>query len=123
MNAQLLHVVSEALPASRKVYRSGSLHRDLRVPMREIDLQPAAGEPPLTVYDPSGPYTDPASTHRHRPGAAAHPRGVDRRTRATSRPIPGGTCSCSTTGSSAVARGRRSFPGGGHRCGRRGARR
>ena len=60
MNAQLLHVVSEALPASRKVYKSGSLHRELRVPMREIDLQPSAGERPLTVYDPSGPYTDPA---------------------------------------------------------------
>jgi phosphomethylpyrimidine synthase len=60
VNAQLLHVVSAALPASRKVYKSGSLHRELRVPMREIDLQPSAGELPLTVYDPSGPYTDPA---------------------------------------------------------------
>jgi phosphomethylpyrimidine synthase len=58
VNAQL-RVVSEALPASRKVYRSGSLHRDLRVPMREIELHPSAAEPPLTVYDPSGPYTDP----------------------------------------------------------------
>ncbi|HEV3178826.1 MAG TPA: phosphomethylpyrimidine synthase ThiC [Steroidobacteraceae bacterium] len=58
MNAQL-HVVSEALPASRKVYYSGALHPDLRVPMREIELQPSAAEPPLTVYDPSGPYTDP----------------------------------------------------------------
>ncbi len=58
MNAQL-HVVSEPLPASRKVYRSGTLHRDLRVPMREIELHPSAAEPPLTVYDPSGPYTDP----------------------------------------------------------------
>ncbi len=62
MNAQLLQVVSEPLPASRKVYKSGSLHPGLRVPMREIELHPSAGEAPLTVYDPSGPYTDPAIT-------------------------------------------------------------
>ncbi|HLQ08311.1 MAG TPA: phosphomethylpyrimidine synthase ThiC [Steroidobacteraceae bacterium] len=62
MNAQLLQVVSEPLPASRKVYKSGSLHPGLRVPMREIELHPSAGEAPLTVYDPSGPYTDPAVT-------------------------------------------------------------
>ena len=62
MNAQLLHVVSEPLPASRKVYKPGALHRELRVPMREITLHPAAGEPPLTVYDSSGAYTDPAVT-------------------------------------------------------------
>src|SRR5467141_1922669 len=62
MNAQLLQVVSEPLPASRKVYKSGSLHPGLRVPMREIELHPSAGEAPLTVYDPSGPYTDPDVT-------------------------------------------------------------
>ena len=62
MNAQLLHVVSESFPASRKVYRSGTLHPGLRVPMREIDLNPSAQEPPLAVYDPSGPYTDPNIT-------------------------------------------------------------
>jgi phosphomethylpyrimidine synthase len=28
--------------------------------MREIALHPSSGEPPLAVYDPSGPYTDPA---------------------------------------------------------------
>jgi phosphomethylpyrimidine synthase len=58
MNAQLLNVVSEALPASRKIYKPGTLHPQLRVPMREIALHPSAGEPPLIVYDPSGPYTD-----------------------------------------------------------------
>jgi len=62
MNAQLLQVVSEPLPASRKVYKSGALHKGLRVPMREIGLHASAGEAPLTVYDPSGPYTDPAVT-------------------------------------------------------------
>ncbi len=60
MNAQLLQVVAESFPASRKVYRSGTVHAGLRVPMREIDLHPASGEAPVTVYDSSGPYTDPA---------------------------------------------------------------
>ncbi|MGO9804698.1 MAG: phosphomethylpyrimidine synthase ThiC [Steroidobacteraceae bacterium] len=62
MNAQSWHVVAESLPASRKVYRPGSLHPQLRVAMREIALHPSSGEPPLTVYDPSGPYTDPGVT-------------------------------------------------------------
>ena len=46
----------------RKVYACGELFPDLRVPFREIALHPTAGEPPLTVYDPSGPYTDPDAT-------------------------------------------------------------
>ncbi|HTM95905.1 MAG TPA: phosphomethylpyrimidine synthase ThiC, partial [Croceibacterium sp.] len=32
-----------------------------RVAMREIDLDPGSGEPPVRVYDTSGPYTDPAA--------------------------------------------------------------
>ncbi|WP_375402810.1 phosphomethylpyrimidine synthase ThiC, partial [uncultured Sphingomonas sp.] len=32
-----------------------------RVAMREVILDPSCGEPPLRVYDPSGPYTDPAA--------------------------------------------------------------
>ena len=39
---------------------AGTQHPDLRVAMREIDLAPSADEPPLRVYDTSGPYTDPA---------------------------------------------------------------
>jgi len=31
----------------------------LKVAMREIALEPSSGEPPLRVYDTSGPYTDP----------------------------------------------------------------
>jgi phosphomethylpyrimidine synthase len=58
MNAQL-KVVHESLPASRKVYLPGAIHAGLRVPMREIALHPSAAEPPLAVYDCSGPYTDP----------------------------------------------------------------
>jgi phosphomethylpyrimidine synthase len=48
------------LPASRKVFVPGERHPNLRVAMREIDLSPAAKEKPVRVYDPSGPYTDPA---------------------------------------------------------------
>ncbi|MFS0772633.1 phosphomethylpyrimidine synthase ThiC [Sphingomonas sp. 1P08PE] len=33
----------------------------LNVAMREIHLDPSSGEPPLRVYDTSGPYTDPQS--------------------------------------------------------------
>ena len=59
MNAVPLQVSQEALPASRKVYKTGEIHKGLRVPMREITLHPSAAEAPLTVYDSSGPYTDP----------------------------------------------------------------
>jgi len=54
-------VTTGPLPASRKVYRPGVLHPELRVPMREIAVHPSAGEPPVTVYDSSGPYTDAAA--------------------------------------------------------------
>ncbi|KAA2311417.1 phosphomethylpyrimidine synthase ThiC [Puniceibacterium sp. HSS470] len=52
-------VTQGPLPASRKVWHAGVLHPEIRVPMREIDLHPSAGEPPVPVYDSSGPYTDP----------------------------------------------------------------
>ena len=58
--------VIQPFPRSRKIYAQGS-RRDLRVPMREIacsdtpsSLKPEKN-PPLTVYDTSGPYTDPAT--------------------------------------------------------------
>ncbi|MCW5605469.1 MAG: phosphomethylpyrimidine synthase ThiC, partial [Burkholderiales bacterium] len=53
------------LPNSRKVYVEGS-RPDVRVPMREItqsDTPASFGaekNPPVFVYDTSGPYTDPA---------------------------------------------------------------
>ncbi|MEQ9244266.1 phosphomethylpyrimidine synthase ThiC [Roseovarius indicus] len=52
-------VTTGPLPASCRVWHAGELHPDIRVPMREIDPHPTAGEPPVTVYDSSGPYTDP----------------------------------------------------------------
>ena len=55
----------QPLPNSRKIYIEGS-RPDIRVPMREIsqsDTPTSFGEeknPPIYVYDCSGPYTDPA---------------------------------------------------------------
>jgi phosphomethylpyrimidine synthase len=52
------------LPSSRKVYVRGS-RDDIQVPMREISQSDtpvsfgAESNPPLFVYDTSGPYTDP----------------------------------------------------------------
>src|SRR3954467_11697655 len=59
MSALPFNIVPKALPASRKIYRAGQLHSDVRVPIREITLHPSANEPPVLVYDSSGPYTDP----------------------------------------------------------------
>jgi len=65
----------QPLPRSRKVYLAGS-RPDLRVPMREIsqsDTPAAMGaepNPPVYVYDTSGPYTDPAARIDIRAGLA-----------------------------------------------------
>ncbi|MBY5444486.1 phosphomethylpyrimidine synthase ThiC [Rhizobium leguminosarum] len=50
-------VTTGPLPASRKIYIRGDTHPDICVPMREISLHPTSGEPPVVVYDSSGPYT------------------------------------------------------------------
>ncbi len=50
---------------SKRVYIAGELYPDVRVPMREVSLSPTrAGQvmvpnPPVVLYDTSGPYTDP----------------------------------------------------------------
>ncbi len=54
------------LPGSRKVYVTSGRRPDVRVPVREILLHPTTGRlgerenPPVAVYDTSGPYTDPS---------------------------------------------------------------
>ncbi len=55
-------VTTGPLIGSRKVYASGCAHPDLRVPFREVAVHPTANEPPITIYDPSGPYTDANAT-------------------------------------------------------------
>ncbi|MGY4395117.1 phosphomethylpyrimidine synthase [Sphingomonas sp. UYAg733] len=47
-------VTTGPIRGSRKIHVG-----DLRVAMREIMLDPSCSEPPLRVYDTSGPYTDP----------------------------------------------------------------
>jgi phosphomethylpyrimidine synthase len=47
---------------SRKVYVQPETAPDLRVPVREIALEASSGEPPVPVYDTTGPYTDPDAT-------------------------------------------------------------
>src|SRR6266571_2920736 len=55
-------VTTGPLPASRKVYARPDAAPELRVPVREIVLTDAAAEPPVPVYDTTGPYTDPDVT-------------------------------------------------------------
>jgi phosphomethylpyrimidine synthase len=55
--AELLARSRQPFPASTKSYLSGALHPQLRVPVRDIAL--TNGEQ-VSVYDTSGPYTDPA---------------------------------------------------------------
>ncbi|MFA7441338.1 MAG: phosphomethylpyrimidine synthase ThiC [Sphingomonadaceae bacterium] len=56
---ETMQVTTGPLPASRKIHIAGTIHPDIRVPMREINLD-TDSEPPLRVYDTSGPYSDPA---------------------------------------------------------------
>ncbi len=61
-------ITRDPFPNSKKVYVQGELH-DIKVAMREISLNktvlkfnpsaPKEENPPVTVYDTSGPYTDP----------------------------------------------------------------
>lgn len=54
-------VTTGPIRGSRKVHVPAPGNPQIRVAMREIDLDPSSGEPPLRVYDTSGPYTDPAA--------------------------------------------------------------
>jgi phosphomethylpyrimidine synthase len=82
-------ITREALPGSRKVYVPARIH-NISVAMREISLDclsassprcvpktPARRGTKLTLYDTSGPYSDPAIKVDVRSGAAAHERGMD----------------------------------------------
>ncbi len=75
-SAQVDEAAVLPLPSSRKIHAEGS-RPDLRVPMREItqsDTPAAMGaerNPPVFVYDTSGPYTDPAARIDIRSGLPA----------------------------------------------------
>ncbi len=49
-----LNVTTGPIRGSRKIYVG-----DRKVAMRAVDLEPSSGEPPVVLYDTSGPYTDP----------------------------------------------------------------
>ncbi|WP_194715890.1 phosphomethylpyrimidine synthase ThiC, partial [Noviherbaspirillum soli] len=73
--AQVDEAAVQPLPNSRKVYVEGS-RPDIRVPMREISQSDtpasfgAEPNPPVYVYDTSGPYTDPDAQIDIRSGLA-----------------------------------------------------
>ncbi|KKB41711.1 phosphomethylpyrimidine synthase ThiC [Bacillus thermotolerans] len=64
LNEKNISIMSN-FSGSKKVYIEGT-RPDIQVPMREIEQSPTAGSfgeeenPPVRVYDTSGPYTDPA---------------------------------------------------------------
>ena len=73
-------ITTEPLPASGKVYVEGP--GGIRVPFRQIELSPTSAgragshslpepNPPLRVYDTSGPYTDPGVVIDPRAGLAS----------------------------------------------------
>lgn len=56
-NQQQPHLITrEPLPASQKVYVASDVRNDVSVPMRKIQLTDGSS---VTLYDTSGPYTDP----------------------------------------------------------------
>ena len=60
INSQFeIGVTTGPIRGSRKVHVEANGNPAIKVAMREIDLEPSSGEPPVRVYDTSGPYTDP----------------------------------------------------------------
>ena len=66
--ASVLERARAPFPASTKAYLNGQLHPGVRVPVRDIAL--SNGEQ-VSVYDTSGPYTDPAAVIDVRQGLAS----------------------------------------------------
>jgi phosphomethylpyrimidine synthase len=60
-------ITRKPFPKSKKIYLSGKIHPEIQVAMREIHLSDTidsitkekTSNQPVTVYDTSGPYTDP----------------------------------------------------------------
>ena len=93
---------TQPLPNSSRTFAPGKLHPEIRVPLRQIELQPTksfngrteANEPVL-VYDCSGPWGDPAFTGNVEQGLPALrkdwilKRGDVEQVAATYKPIAG----------------------------------
>jgi phosphomethylpyrimidine synthase len=54
-------VTTGPIIGSRKIFSPVPGRDDILVPFREVALHPTALEPPLRLYDTSGPYTDPGA--------------------------------------------------------------
>jgi phosphomethylpyrimidine synthase len=52
-------VTTGPIAGSRKIFTTPDAAPDLKVPLREVALDASSGEPPVPIYDPSGPYSDP----------------------------------------------------------------
>jgi phosphomethylpyrimidine synthase len=74
-SAELSAEATRPFPASSKIFVAGG-RPDVRVGMREVTLTPTPTSrgveenPPITVYDTSGPYTDPTARINLREGLA-----------------------------------------------------
>ncbi|WP_156840337.1 phosphomethylpyrimidine synthase ThiC [Novosphingobium aquimarinum] len=63
INSKLeIGVTTGPIRGSRKIHVPSPTNPNVRVAMREIQLEPSSGEAPVRVYDCSGPYTDPDAT-------------------------------------------------------------
>jgi phosphomethylpyrimidine synthase len=73
LNQQQPHLITrDPLPASQKVYVASDNHNDVSVPMRKIQLTDGSS---VTLYDTSGPYTDPDAAidvHKGLPDVRSH---------------------------------------------------
>jgi len=68
LRTEEMHLSYKPLPGSHKIYKKGNIHKDIRVPVREVTLTPSLDandkeipNAPIEIYDTSGPYTDPSS--------------------------------------------------------------
>jgi phosphomethylpyrimidine synthase len=84
---ETLPLTREPFPASAKVYVPGQAHPQLRVPMRDVTL--TNGEV-VSLYDTSGPYTDPQAAIDVRRGLASV-RGAWIEARGDTEPYEGRT--------------------------------
>ena len=93
-------VTTGPIAGSRKIYTSPEGRPDIRVPFREIALDPSAREEPYRAYDTSGPFTDPAVDDRPRRRPGPGPQHLDRRARLR-HAFRRATCAPRTTATSA----------------------
>ncbi len=58
VQAKPASITTGPIAGSRKIFSGTPGRPDILVPFREVALHPSANEPPLPLYDTSGPYTE-----------------------------------------------------------------